>query len=190
MTRADAGQLGEDDVIAILLTQHARVTELFADIKTATGTHKQQAFDELRALLAAHETGEEMILRPVSKDLAGPGVADARNKEEAEATRVLADLEKMDAGSAEFDRTLAEFQAAVTAHAAHEESEEFPRVLANCPEDQRARMGKALRAAEHLAPTHAHPGAAGSPAAQWAVGPFASLVDRVRDVVKGATKRG
>jgi hypothetical protein len=45
-------------------------------------------------------------------------------------------------------------------------------------------MGTALKAAEAVAPTHPHPSTAGSPAAQWAVGPIASIVDRARDAVK------
>ena len=44
-----------------------------------------------------------------------------------------------------------------------------------------------VKAAEKTAPTHPHPSTAGSPAAQWAVGPFASLVDRARDAIKNAT---
>jgi hypothetical protein len=47
-------------------------------------------------------------------------------------------------------------------------------------------MGTALKAAEAIAPTHPHPSTAGSPAAQWAVGPFASIVDRTKDALRKA----
>ncbi|MFF9125215.1 hypothetical protein ACF09J_18265 [Streptomyces sp. NPDC014889] len=40
-------------------------------MKQSSGDEKQQTFDELRALLAVHETAEEMILRPVAADTAG-----------------------------------------------------------------------------------------------------------------------
>lgn len=186
---AKAQQLPEGDVIRVLLTQHARIRELFKDVKSSTGEHKQQAFDELRALLAAHETAEEMVLRPVSKQAAGEQVADARNAEEDEANHVLARLEKMDVGSAEFDSLLAQFEQSVDQHAENEENQEFPGVLSNVDEEKRAKMGKALLAAEKIAPTHPHPSTAGSPAAQWAVGPFASLVDRARDAVNAATSK-
>jgi hypothetical protein len=174
----------ESDVIDILLSQHARIRGLFADVKTAEGDHKQQAFDELRALLAVHETAEEMILRPVSARVAGQGIAEARNQEESEASKVLAQLEKMDVTTADFDRQLAEFQMAVDNHAENEESQEFPRVKEGVGDDERVKMGTALKAAEAVAPTHPHPSTAGSPAAQWAVGPIASIVDRARDAVK------
>ena len=184
--RAKAEQLPEGDVIRILLEQHARVRDLFADVKSSSGEHKQQAFDELRALLAVHETAEEMVLRPVSEHIAGRAVADARNHEEAAANKVLAELEDLDCSSAEFDQLLATFEKAVSEHAEKEESEEFPAVLAACDEDRRAKLGMRIKAAESIAPTHPHPSAAGSTTAQYAAGPFASLVDRTRDAIKSA----
>src|SRR4051794_7505511 len=164
--RAKAAELPEGDVIRVLLEQHARIRELFADVKEAEGDHKQHAFDELRALLAVHETAEEMVLRPVTAKTAGSDVADARNHEEAEANKVLAELEKLDVGSTEFDTRLAEFEKSVDEHAEAEEAEEFAAILAQCDEDQRQKMGKHLRAAEGIAPTHPHPSMAGSTTAQ------------------------
>ena len=75
------GELPEDDVIRILVEQHARIRELFATVPQATGKERQQRFEELRSLLAVHETAEEMVLRPVSQKVAGKEVTDARNAE-------------------------------------------------------------------------------------------------------------
>src|SRR3954451_12554814 len=184
---AQAASLPEGDVVRNLLEQHARIRELFADVSSAEGEHKAQAFDELRALLAVHETAEEMVLRPVSSSAAGKEIADARNQEEAEANKVLAELEKMDVTTAEFDRLLAEFELSVVAHAENEETQEFSRVLAECDADKRRSMGSQVLAAEKIAPTHPHPTAAGKPMAQWTVGPFASIVDRTRDAISKVT---
>ena len=178
----------QGDMIAILLEQHQRIRELFAHVKRASGEHKQQAFDELRALLAVHETAEEMVLRPISSKDAGAEVADARNEEEREATRTLTVLEMMDVSSAEFDQMFAEFEQAVLDHASHEEQDEFPLVRARENQDTLMAMGRTLRAVERVAPTHPHPSTAGSPAAQWAVGPFASIVDRTLVAIKSATR--
>jgi len=182
----EAVEQPQGDILAVLLEQHARIRELFTHVQGAEGEHKQQSFDELRALLAVHETAEEMVLRPVSSKDAGAEVAEARNREEEQANRLLADLEKMGTSSAEFDRMFADLQRAVLEHAEHEEQEEFPPVRAQEDQDRLIAMGKALRAAEKIAPTHPHPAAAGSPAAQWTVGPFASVVDRTRDAIKNA----
>ncbi|MGV9566722.1 hemerythrin domain-containing protein [Streptomyces sp. NPDC003480] len=183
MERAEAARLPEGDVVRILLEQHARIRDLFAEVKGAQGDEKKEIFDELRALLAVHETAEEMILRPVAEKTAGAAEAEARNHEEEEANKVLAQLEKMDVGSPEFDTRIAAFERAVIDHAEHEEQEEFPAVRQGCDEDQLKGMGTLLEAAEKMAPTHPHPTAAGSTTAQWLTGPFVSMVDRVKDAL-------
>ena len=178
----------QGDMIEILLEQHQHIRELFKQVKGAEGERKQRAFDELRALLAVHETAEEMVLRPLSSKDAGAEVADARNEEEREATRTLTVLEMMDVSSAEFDRDFAAFERAVLDHAGHEEKDEFPLVRAREDPDALLAMGRTLRAVERAAPTHPHPSTAGSPVAQWAVGPFASMVDRSLDAFKKAMR--
>jgi hemerythrin superfamily protein len=186
---AQAIEQPHGDVIAILLEQHRRIRELFTQVKGAEGGRKQQAFDELRVLLAAHETAEEMVLRPVSCKDAGAAVADARNQEEREAARMLSVLEAVNVSSAEFDRMFTEFERVVLDHAEREEQEEFPAVRARESRSTLVGMGAVLRAAEKTAPTHPHPSTAGSPIAQWMVGPWASAIDRVRDAVKAAMPR-
>ncbi|MFC9324186.1 hemerythrin domain-containing protein [Kitasatospora sp. NPDC057015] len=171
----------EDDVIELLLDQHRRVRTLFADVRSATGEHKQHMFDELRALLAVHETAEEMVLRPVARRIAGSLEAEARDEEEAEANEALAELERLDVDSIEFGAKLIAFQQAVEEHARHEELEGFPVIRARCAPEERCAMGRRLRAAERIAPTRAHPHLAGSAAAGWTAGPFVSLLDHARD---------
>ena len=186
-SRQDAAQLPEGDVIRILLEQHARIVELFGQVHDATADSRRQVFDELRRLLAVHEAAEEMIVRPVTRAAAhGNRIASARNHEEHMAAHLLADLEKMDVSSPEFPAALAKFETSVAEHARREETEEFPLILTARSEQQRAWMGKGLRAAEAFAPTHPHPVAAGSTTAQYALGPFASLLDHARDVMKKA----
>ncbi|HSA50489.1 MAG TPA: hemerythrin domain-containing protein [Yinghuangia sp.] len=182
-TRTLAAGYHHDDVLAILLLQHARIQELFAEVKAADGDAKQRSFDELRRLLAVHETAEEMIVRPAAKKTAGPAEADARNDEERQANKDLAMLEDLHAGAATFDAKFAAFEKAVLRHADREESEEFPALREGCTEAERRKMGSRFRIAEKAAPTHPHPTAAGSPAAQWTVGPFAALADRIKDAL-------
>ncbi|WP_346777397.1 hemerythrin domain-containing protein [Streptomyces sp. HNM0575] len=188
LERAEAAKLPEDDIIGLLLTQHARMRELFAEVHLSLGDEKKAKFGELRALLAVHEAAEEMILRPVAKREAGEGEADSRNEEEEEAGRILAELERMDPDGSQFEAKLTEFEKAVGDHADHEEREEFPAVRDGCSQEQRRKMGKRLLRAERTAPTHPHPAATGSSAAQWTVGPFASLMDRARDAIAGGDR--
>ena len=178
--------LHKEDVVEILKRQHARIREEFIQVRAATGTERQKRFDSLRALLAALEAAEEMVLRPVSAQTAGHEVADARNAEEREANRVLAQLEHLDVTSGEFEEAFRDFQRSVLEHAENEEREEFPLVQAGRSAEQLAQMGQLLLAVEKIAPTHPHPSTAGSPTAQWVSGPFVSLLDRARDALHSA----
>jgi hypothetical protein len=128
-----------------------------------------------------------MVLRPISKGAAGEAVVQARNKEEEQATTLLKDLERMDVASDLFARKIAVLETMVLRHAENEENEEFPAVLAQCDAGMRQSMGTALKGAEAIAPTHAHPSTAGeSAAAHMVVGPFMALVDRARDALSGS----
>ncbi|WP_438307147.1 hemerythrin domain-containing protein (plasmid) [Streptomyces sp. HUAS TT11] len=183
-----APQLADDDVLSILLQQHVRIRALFGVVKGAEGDRRKDAFDELRGLLAVHETAEEMIVRPAAKKTAGEEEAEARNAEEKDANKVLVQLEKMDLSSSEFETQFAQFEQDVLAHADHEEMEEFTALAVGCTPEQRRAMGRRLVSAERIAPTHPHPTAAGSPPMQWTLGPFASLLDRARDAFAAAGK--
>lgn len=183
--RVKASELPEGDVIRILLEQHERVRGLFAELVAAPASERGHLFDDLRALLAVHETAEELVLRPQAEGDAWKRVADERNQEEKEANQVLADLEDLDADADAFLEKLKAFEKSVDEHATAEETEEFPQVLSACDVDERRKLGKRLKAAEKMAPSHPHPSVAGSPTAQALTGPFASMVDRVRESLSG-----
>jgi len=184
--RAKAATLPEGDVVRVLLEQHARVRDLFSEVTSPECDHRQAVFDELRAMLAVHETAEQMVLRPVTSQIGGGEVADARTAEETEANEVLAELEKLDVGSADFETRIVAFEKTVDEHAEKEEEEEFSLVLEKCHEEQRRELGQRILTAESMAPTHPHPSTSGKPAAQFTVGPIAAVVDRVRDALGGS----
>ncbi|MFF9555486.1 hemerythrin domain-containing protein [Streptomyces albus] len=186
--QAEAHALPSDDVIGVLLEQHARIRELFHAVRSGPAEQRQERSRELRALLAVHETAEEMIVRPAAKKAAGEQEAEARNEEEKEANKVLAELDKLEFGSERFTRLLAEFEQSVGEHADHEEREEFPALRSRLSQEERTTMGRRLLAVEMAAPTRPHPTAAGSPALQWTAGPIASVLDRARDAVTSTGK--
>ncbi|MGY2702086.1 MULTISPECIES: hemerythrin domain-containing protein [unclassified Nocardioides] len=181
--RRKAATYPEGDVLGVLYAQHARIRDLFTEVREAAGAERSELFAELRALLVAHETAEEMIVRPVVTDNGGKAVADARNAEEAEATEVLDELDGLEPTDADFDKLLASLEKSVDAHAEAEETAEFPLIERSCDEERRLGMGRMFQVVETIAPTRPHPSTAGSPVAQYAVGPIASLVDHARDAV-------
>lgn len=180
-----AAQLPEGDVIAVLLEQHAQIRALFREVKQAPDSARAEVFDRLRALLAVHETSEELVLRPVADEKEWQAIADARNAEEKAANQVLAELEHLDPATERFVAELEVLESSVDQHAEAEEAEEFPKVLAACDAAQRQKMGRRLLSVQEMAPTHPQPMTAGSPAAQAVTGPFAAMLDRVRDALSG-----
>ena len=75
---------------------------------------------------------------------------------------------------------------AVLDHAQNEEAEEFPVLAKQLDEGDLKLMTTAVRAAEAIAPTRPHPGVE-SAKLNFAVGPFASMLDRARDLIAKAT---
>ncbi len=181
MERGFAAELAPGTVVSVLLEQHAKIRDLFAQTAESRGPARAAAFDELRELLAVHEAGEEIVVRPVTKELMDGKVADNRNAEEKAAAGVLAQLEHLDVDSPEFTEKLTVFEQNVSAHALREESEEFPFLLTDVAQDKQLAMGTRLLRVQRAAPTHPHPATAGSPKAQVLVGPFAAMFDRARD---------
>lgn len=179
-----------NDVVALLKEQHQRIRAMFDAVGQAVGEERQQRFDDLRRLLAVHETAEEMVVHPRARlGEGGNDVVDARLAEEHSAKELLADLDRMKAGDAGFDAKLDRLRSSVIAHADNEEAEEFPLLEAETDEKTRATMAAAVRAAEAFAPTHPHPGVE-SATANLVAGPIASVVDRTRDAVRSVLGRG
>jgi hypothetical protein len=128
-----------------------------------------------------------MVVHPRARREADAGdeIVDARLNEEHEAKELLSEIEKLDVTSQEFIDQLTKLRDAVLEHARHEEEDEFPVLQSKLDADDLKRMGSAVRAAEAIAPTRPHPGVE-SAKLNFAVGPFASMLDRARDLIKQA----
>jgi hemerythrin superfamily protein len=176
------------DVVSFLKAQHEQIKTLFQEVLDASGEQREEKFVALRRLLAVHETAEEEIVHPRARhELSeGSSIVDARLKEENEAKQVLADLEKMDMSSPEFQSTFTSLRDDVIAHAEAEETQEFDKLAAELDSEQLGRMRNAVRLAEAMAPTRPHAGVE-SAAANMLAGPFAMMLDRARDLITGKT---
>jgi hemerythrin superfamily protein len=172
------------DVIEFLLGQHQQVRTLLENVLMAHGEERQRAFDDVREMLARHETAEEMIIRPLTRKApGGEEIADRRMHEENEAKEVLADLEKMDVDSQEFTAKFTEFRQSVLDHAQAEETQEFPVLRQNTDPEALVKARDRVKRAEAMAPTHPHPSAK-TTTANYVAGPFAAMLDRARDALK------
>ena len=184
-TMADAAK-SPADVIDFLTSQHEQIRTLFAETLDHSGKEREQAFIELRRLLAVHETAEEEIVHPRAKRKIPDGdqVVGKRLEEEHEAKAILAKLEEIDVDADEFTEKLKKLRDAVLEHAEHEEQEEFAKLHEELDEKELERLGRAAKLAESIAPTRPHPGVE-SPAANLFAGPFAAMTDRARDAILG-----
>jgi carbon monoxide dehydrogenase subunit G/hemerythrin superfamily protein len=144
LTTADQG-----DIVDVLLAQHEHIKEMFARVHAADGDVKAQLFGRLTELLHAHESGEQQIVHPVTRDSTPDGeqVAAARVQEEREADQAIAELQTLGVGHPGFEMRLQAFHQAVLAHADHEEQDEFPR-LRLLPAEDRHAMAEQLHAAQ------------------------------------------
>jgi hemerythrin superfamily protein len=179
-----------DDVVKFLKDQHNLIKDMFEEVFSASDVKaREKAFVELRQLLAVHETAEEMVVHPRARREVAEGeqIVDARLDEEHKAKEMLSALENMDIGSKAFLDELAKFRDAVIDHADHEENEEFNKLQRKLDSDDLGRMAKAVQAAEAIAPTRPHAGVE-SAKANFAVGPFASMLDRARDLIGSAMR--
>lgn len=178
-----------DEVVAFLKAQHNLIEDMFDQVLHATDPKaREKPFATLRQLLAVHETAEEMLVHPRARHEsdAGDAIVDARLKEEHSAKELLSRIEGLDVTSDEFIDQVTKLREAVLEHAKREESEEFPVLQEQLGADDLKRMGTAVRAAEAIAPTHPHPGVE-SAKLNFALGPFASMLDRARDLIGKAT---
>jgi hemerythrin superfamily protein len=179
-----------DDVVRFLKDQHNLIKDMFDDVLSASDPKaREKAFVDLRQLLAVHETAEEMVVHPTARREVAHGeeIVEARLKEEHTAKEMLSKLESMDINSKAFITELNKFRDAVIDHAEHEENEEFNKLARKLDKDDLGRMAKAVQAAEAIAPTRPHAGVE-SAKMNFAVGPFASMLDRARDLIGAAMR--
>lgn len=177
-----------DEVVSFLKAQHDLIEDMFDEVLHASDPQaREKPFIELRQLLAVHETAEEMVVHPRLRREAddGDAIVEALLHEEHEAKALLSNIENLDVTSQEFITELTKLRDAVLAHAEHEELEEFPKLQKEVDTDDLKRMAAAVKAAEAIAPTRPHPGVE-SAKLNLAVGPFASMLDRARDLIKQA----
>jgi hemerythrin superfamily protein len=183
---AEEAGLTADDVVAFIKAQHDTIRLLFEAVLELQGDERERVFHQLRRLLAVHETAEEQIIHPaVRKTLErGDAIAAERLAEEHEAKEALSALEGLDPASTRFENALRALQLDVVRHADAEENLELDGLSLELDGEQLVRMRKIFVLAEAVAPTRPHAGIE-SALANTLVGPFASIVDRVRDLVVG-----
>lgn len=175
------------DATDLLVSQHARMEELFREILTRQGEARRGPFEELVRLLNMHEIAEEEVVHPLASTRidAGSDVVESRLQEEEKLKELMAQLYESGISAPDFDERLLVLRDQVYLHAKREERYEFPRLRAATDPDTRQRLAEAVRAAEAAAPAAPHPGAQGAGST-----PPQSMVDQVRAAVRKVLGHG
>ena len=185
------------DVFTVLGQDHLEVKRMLAELekgptKAAGASEDQLALrkkmtEELIIEESRHEALEEMYFWPAVRDhvQSGNTLADEATGQEQAAKQVLADLDKLGSGDAEFERLLGKFIVDAREHIEFEETQVWPLLRTALPAATSAELGEKIAGGKKTAPTRPHPHTPPSPGALKAAGPVAAAADKVRDKLTG-----
>lgn len=136
---------GEGDLIGVLAEHHRAVQRLFDELQSRQGGPPQRralARDVINELVR-HAVAEERYLYPLVRRelLDGDARADREIGEHAEAERVMADLDQVEADDQHFETLLAELIGEIRNHMEEEEHELFPRLAQAVSDDVLRELG-------------------------------------------------
>lgn len=175
------------DIIDLLIEDHQEVDTLFTRFNQSS---KPETVDELAKEivreLSIHAAVEEQFVYPAMR-LKIEGISDEVDhsiEEHSEVKQLLADLEKLDPEAKKFTQTMEEVISSVRHHMEEEQDDLFPRFRDASTDDFRENLGILVEKAKSVVPTHPHPLVPGTATAQLIAGPWASLVDHTRDLLR------
>ena len=187
------------DAFGFLARDHAEVKQMLTQLEVGAVRQGVATTDQLgqRKKLAEqlvieesrHEAIEEMYFWPAVREHPPNGneLADTAIGQEEEGKEILDKLDKLDAGTPEFEKLLADFTRAGREHIDYEETHVWPGLRIALTQQQADELGSKLEAAKKTAPTRPHPHVPASPGAQKTTGPVAAAADKARDKI---THRG
>ncbi|HEX8631699.1 MAG TPA: hemerythrin domain-containing protein [Catenuloplanes sp.] len=180
------------DVIDILISDHRDVTILIGEIRTITDPMiRRDLTDTAISELVRHAVAEEMYVYPVMRKYLADGEKAVEHdiEEHKELERTMKQLEAADVSGAEFEMALTKLEALLADHVQDEETDQFPELRRQVPQEELTELAGKVQTAKKLAPTRPHPAAPNSELFHKLVGPGVGLVDRLRDKLTGRATR-
>ena len=179
------------DIIELLTNDHAEVDDLFKRFEKSDDAVEQgELGKKIVHELSVHAAVEEQFVYPlVRMKLSKGGLqADHAIEEHQQAKQLLSDIEKQEAGTAEYTATMTELIETIRHHVEEEEGKMFPELRAETDADTLDNVGSVVDKAKGMVPTHPHPLVPGTATAQLVAGPWATVVDKVRDLLGDGPK--
>jgi Hemerythrin HHE cation binding domain len=185
------------DVFTVLAQDHQDVKGMLAELEKGP-TRASGATDDQLALRkkmteqliieeSRHEALEEMYFWPAVRQHleSGSTLADEAIGQEQDAKQMLASLDKLGPGDAEFEQLLGKFITDAREHIEFEESQVWPLMRTALPAETSAELGEKIAEGKKTAPTRPHPHTPPSPGALKTAGPVAAAADKARDALTG-----
>ena len=176
------------DLLQELITDHREVEEAFSRLEQGLPPEEARTLvEQTISELVRHSVVEEQLLYPLTARVlpGGAQIADHETSEHAEVERMMKELEKLEAGTPEFDTQVRMWIRSTRDHIHEEETDLMPRLRDAAGDDDLASLGEQARLLKKVTPTRPHPSTPNHPLAHATVGPLIGLVDRVRDAVSG-----
>jgi hemerythrin-like domain-containing protein len=185
------------DVIEILTQDHREVEEMFGQLEALRGrtgeedrARRKNLVDKVTIELIRHAVAEETQVYPAVKEKVSDAEAERAKREHAEAEKTMKELERLDPEDPSFDEQLATLMSEIRTHVAEEEGVMFTHMRQTFSQEELEKLGGRVEAIKKIAPTRPHPMTPNDATVRLAVGPVASLFDRLRDAVSGRGKDG
>jgi hemerythrin superfamily protein len=182
----------QHDVIDILVQDHREVEEMFQELEGLRGrtgdedrARRKELVDKVTIELVRHAVAEETQVYPVVKQKVSEEEAERAKREHAEAEKTMKQLERLDPEDTGFDDELATLMREIREHVAEEEGVMFAHMRETFSPEELQKLGSRVEAIKKIAPTRPHPMTPNDATVRLAVGPAASLFDRLRDAVSG-----
>jgi hemerythrin-like domain-containing protein len=185
------------NVFDILRADHREVEQMLAALEGGTTKAdraapmrpeaRQQLTEKLVIESSKHEVAEEQYFWPTVRDRLQDGdrLADHAIDQETEAKEVLARLESLSPGDAEFSKLLSTYIPAAREHIGYEEEVVWPSLQEVLTAAEAEDLGKDIAIAKEIAPTRPHPHIPPQPGVLKTAGPAVAAADKVRDAMSG-----
>lgn len=178
----------QEDVVAILTSDHQDMLELIGQIQQATtAEQRRDTADTVIAEIMRHAVAEEMYVYPAMEKYLPNGAEEVEHdkQEHDELVDVMKQLEDVDADTERFMTLVKELESQLRHHIEDEEQDQFPGLRKHIPTDERKVLGQQVAKAKSIAPTRPHPAAPHSELFHKTVGAGVGMVDRLRDKLTG-----
>jgi hemerythrin-like domain-containing protein len=181
------------DVFDILRADHREVQQMLTELEggptqanRATPLRpeaRKQLTEKLVIESSKHEVAEEEYFWPTVRDRLPDGdqLADHAIDQETAAKQVLARLEQLSPGDAEFEKLLSRYIPAAREHIDYEEDVVWPTLREVLTAAEAENLGKDITIAKGIAPTRPHPRIPAQPDVLKTAGPAVAAADKIRD---------